>query len=68
MEESQSEHSLGAAHGYAGEVGVLSPRKARLMFQDSPGQRVKHNHVIQPFPSRRPVLQQPPVHALNEDW
>ena len=65
VEESQSEHSLGVLHGHRGEAGILSPRRARLMFQDSPGQRKQHTHVIQPFPWRRPVLQAP-VHDLNQ--
>jgi hypothetical protein len=59
-EESQSQLSLGSVNGHRGEPGVLFLPKAMFMFQDSPRQRhIKHQHVIQPFPSRGLVFLKP---------
>jgi hypothetical protein len=65
VEESQSQRSLGTVplNGHRGAAGVRSLPKARFMFQDSPRQRIQHRHVIQPFPSRDPVLLKPPIRA-----
>jgi hypothetical protein len=63
-EESHSQLSLGTVNGHRWEPGVVSLPKAMFMFQDSPRQRhIKHQHVIQPFPSRGPVFLKPPPRA-----